>query len=142
MICFEHMALGFELGSELAVVVDAAVEDDGDEGFVGFDLGGDDWGFAGLVGEVGAEAVAVVDHGLVAAVVVDDAESAVDEGDVDGGAVIAHCAIAEAPLAIGAAVFNGFVEDVEPGFGDGFQWRRGGAVLWVMDLDDAGDAAH
>tara|TARA_R110002072_G_scaffold42064_19_gene118430 strand:+ start:13971 stop:14333 length:363 start_codon:yes stop_codon:yes gene_type:complete len=119
MIRLEHMALGFELGSELAVVIDAAVEDDGDEGFVGFDLGGDDWGFAGLVGEVGAEGFAVVDHGLVAAGVVDDAEPAVDECDVDDGAVFAHCAIAEAALGVGAAVFDGFVEDVEPGFGDG-----------------------
>ena len=73
---------------------------------------------------------------------VDDTESSVDEGDVDDGAVITGCAIAESSLSVRASVFDGFVEDIEPGFGDGFQRVRGGAVLGIVNLDDARDAAH
>jgi hypothetical protein len=42
----------------------------------------------------------------------------VDEGDVDCGAVGAEGAVAEAALAVGASVFDGEVEEVEPGFWD------------------------
>ncbi len=142
MIRFEHMPSRFEFGSQFAVVVDAPVEDDGDEWFLRLDLAGDDGGVAGLVGQVRAEFFAVVDHRLVPAFVVDDAESSVDQGDVDDGAVVANSSVAESPLPVGASVFDGFVEDVEPGFGDGFQRRWGCAVVGVVDFDDARNAAH
>jgi hypothetical protein len=64
--------------------------------------------FAGAVG------VAQVDHGLGAAFVVDDAQASVDEGDVDGGAVVADRAVAESALAVRTPVLDGVVEGVEP----------------------------
>ena len=81
-------------------------------------------------------------HGLVPALMVDDAEATVDEGDVDDDAVVTSGSVAEASCAVGAAVFDGFVERVEPGLGDGVEVRGRVAVAWVMDSDDARDAAH
>ncbi len=124
------------------MVIDAPVEHHRDQWLVGFDLARDDGGVARLVGEVGAEAVAVVDHGLGAAVVVDDGESSVDEGDIDDGAVVSRGAVTEASLAVRASVFDGVVEDVEPRFRDGFEVRRWGAVFGIVDFDDTCDAAH
>ncbi len=88
------------------MVVDAAVESDGDDWFVGFDLASDDRGVAGLVGKVRAELLAVVDHWLVSAVMIDDAESAMDECDIDDRAVFSRSAIAESSLSVWAAMFD------------------------------------
>ncbi|HCT43917.1 MAG TPA: hypothetical protein DF699_01735, partial [Phycisphaerales bacterium] len=83
-----------------------------------------------------------MDHRLVPAGVVDDAQAAVHEGNIDDGAVLTHGPVTEAPLPVGAAVLDRLIEDVEPGLGDHFQRRWWGAVFGVVDLDDAGDAAH
>ena len=91
--------------------------------------------FAGAVG------VAQVDHGLGAAFVIDDAQASVDEGDVDGGAVVADGAVSEAALPVGAPVLDGVVEGVEPVFGDGLVVGRDGFTRFV-DSQDAPDAAH
>ena len=69
-------------------------------------LARDNRGLAGLIGQVGAEVLAVVDHGLGAALVVDDAESSMDKRDIDDGAVVSDRSIAEASLPVGATVFD------------------------------------
>lgn len=89
----------------------------------------------------GAVLVAEVDHGLGAACVVDDAEAAVDEGDVDGSAVVADCPVAESALAVGATVLDGLIEGVEPRLRDGFVVGWDGFAR-LVDSQDAADAAH
>jgi len=60
----------------------------------------------------------------VAAGVIEDAQATMDEGDIDDGAVGADGAIAETTAPVWAAVLDGIVEDVEPGFGNGEERRR------------------
>lgn len=83
-----------------------------------------------------------MNHRLVPALVVNDAQASVYECDIDDRAVFADGAIAEPSLPVGAAVLDGFVEDVEPLLGDRFERRRRWAVHWVVDLDDTRDATH
>src|SRR5437868_3128466 len=121
------------------MVIDAAIEDDADS-VVGWEARGSSLAcargsveLAGRVALVEAQpiaedealgahnplAAAEGEHGLVAAGVVDDAEAAMHEGDVHHAAVGANGAVAEAAVAVGAAMLDGVVEDVEPGLGDG-----------------------
>ena len=142
VIRLEHVPLGFELLPQLAVVVNTPIKHDRNQRQIRLDLARDDRRLSRLVGQVGAEALTVMDHGLVAAGVVEDAEASVDEGDVDGGAVLAHGSVTEASLPVGPAVFDRFIQNIKPLFGYGFQRRRGCAILRVVDSDDASDAAH
>ena len=142
VIRLEYMAGGFEFGSQFSVIVNTPIKHHRHHRFVRLNLTRNDRRITRLVGQVWAEAVAVVDHGLGAALVVDDRESSVDERDIDDGAVVASGSIAEAALAVGASVFDGFVENVEPRFRDRFERRWGSTVGWIVNLDDACDAAH
>jgi hypothetical protein len=142
VVRLEHIPLPLKLLSQLPMVVDTPIKHHRDQWLLRLDLARDDRGLAGLVGQVGAEVLAVVDHGLGAALVVDDAQSSMDERDIDDGAVVSDCSIAEASLSVGASVFDGFVKNVEPNFRDRFEVRRGSAVFGVMNLDDTSDAAH
>jgi hypothetical protein len=54
------------------------------------------------------------DHRLRAAIAIDDREAPVHERDVDDGTVSAAGAIAESPTAIGAAMGDVRIEQVEP----------------------------
>jgi hypothetical protein len=142
VIRLEHVRFGLKLLPQLAVVVDAPIECDSDQRLLGLDLVREDGRLPRLVGQVGAETLTIVDHGLAPARVVDDAQASVDEGDVDDDAVVVEGAVAESGGAVGASVLDRFIERVEPGFGDGFKGRRWRTVSEVVKPDDARDAAH
>ncbi|MCH7790812.1 MAG: hypothetical protein IIB55_05145 [Planctomycetes bacterium] len=55
----------------------------------------------------------------MAAGVVDDRESAVDERDIDNRAVGSDRAVAESPVPVRTAVLDRLIDDVKPRLGDG-----------------------
>ncbi|MFN0133693.1 MAG: hypothetical protein ACKVW3_14340 [Phycisphaerales bacterium] len=73
--------------------------------------------------------------------VVDDREASVNQGNIDDRAIGAYGTVAEAAVAVGSAVLDGVIEDVEPRLGDCDVVRRWGLAR-RMDFQDAGDAAH
>jgi len=82
-----------------------------------------------------------MDHWLGSIGVVDDAQAAVDECDIDDGAIRAGCPIAESAGSVGASVLDGLVEDIEPCVWNGIIVGRNG-VTGPMNSQDACDAAH
>jgi hypothetical protein len=142
VVSLKHMPRGFEFFPQLPMVINTPIEHHRNHRLLRLKLARDDRGLAELVGQVGTEVLAVVDHGLGATFVVDDAESSMDKCNIDDGAVVADRPITKAALPVWTSVFDGFVKNVEPCFGDRYKVRRWGAVLGIVNLDDARDAAH
>jgi hypothetical protein len=112
----ERVAPRDELAAQLAVVVDAAVEDDGQQ-------------------PLGVAAAARRDHGLGAALRIDDRQATADQRDLDVAAPVGapHLdTVAEPPGAVRPPVGDPLVNDIEPRLGDGL----------AVGAQDGPNAAH
>ena len=141
MIRLEPYPLLCQLRPQVVLVVDTPVEHNGHDRLARAEFVCQLGCLAGLVRQVGAQALAVVHHGLVAALVVEDAQAAMHERDVHHRAIGACRTIAESALAVGAAMLDALVQHVEPRLGDGLE-RVGGRRARFVDAQNAGDAAH